>query len=311
MTHRPPDETSSTGSDQLSARAKGCRIVPVLAGGGARLSAHIGVLAALEELQLQFNHIVGVSGGSIIGALYASGYHLAKIEQIATDTDFSQFLDQSLMSLLRSGGLSTGDRFESWMDEKLKGIRFEDLPGNFHVVATDVHTGMPVIFNRSNSPHLPISRAVRFSMSIPILFSFKPFRTHLLVDGSILAEEALQRDWSGEGDPVLCFRLRSAHPPTPRQRTPAIPLKHYLTLLVRTFMTTMSREYINDSFWHSTVVVDTGEISAMDFKLGPQQKKQLFDAGYRTARDIVPMKLARGTATPPAAPSPGSVAAVG
>ena len=273
------------------------RIVPILAGGGTRLSAHIGILTALQELKLDFDHLVGVSGGSIVGALYAAGHSVEQINEIAQQTDFSRFLSQSLYNLLRSGGLSSGDRFEAWIDDKLGGVAFEDLPFDFHVVATDVRTGQPVIFDKQRTPGLKVSTAVRFSMSIPILFSFKPFKDHLLVDGSILSEEVLQRDWSGNGDAVVCFRLRSLQESVVPKKQPLIPLKQYLAMLIRTFMTTMSREYINDSFWHSTVVVHTGTISPIDFKLSSDQKQQLFKAGYDTARRVVPMKLERSAQT--------------
>ncbi|MEY8214585.1 MAG: patatin-like phospholipase family protein, partial [Colwellia sp.] len=49
------------------------KIVPILAGGGTRLPAHLGVLCALQQLELQFDHIVGVSGGSIVASFFASG----------------------------------------------------------------------------------------------------------------------------------------------------------------------------------------------------------------------------------------------
>ncbi len=267
------------------------RVVPILAGGGARLSAHIGILTALEQLDIKFDHLVGVSGGSIVGALYAAGHSVEAIKQVAIETDFSHFLSQSLFKLLRSGGLSSGDRFEQWVDEKLNGVTFQELAYDFHVVATDVRTGQPVVFDKSRTPDLKVSAAVRFSMSIPILFSFKPFKEHLLVDGSILSEEALQRDWSGNGDPVVCFRLRSTQATVATKKQPLIPLKQYLSMLIRTFMTTMSREYISDSFWHSTVIVHTGAISPIEFKLTKEQKKQLFKAGYDTTRRVVPLKL--------------------
>ena len=54
-----------------------------------------------------------------------------------------------------------------------------------HLVATDVRSGKPVIFNQENTPNMKVSEAVRFSMSIPLVFSFKPFGKHLMVDGSI------------------------------------------------------------------------------------------------------------------------------
>ncbi|HKX57306.1 MAG TPA: patatin-like phospholipase family protein, partial [Xanthomonadales bacterium] len=46
----------------------------VLSGGGARGIAHIGVLKALEELQVPIDCIAGTSMGSVVGGLYASGY---------------------------------------------------------------------------------------------------------------------------------------------------------------------------------------------------------------------------------------------
>jgi NTE family protein len=46
----------------------------VLSGGGARGIAHIGVLKALEEMDIRFDRISGTSAGSIVGALYASGH---------------------------------------------------------------------------------------------------------------------------------------------------------------------------------------------------------------------------------------------
>ncbi|MFT6915446.1 MAG: NTE family protein [Motiliproteus sp.] len=276
------------------------RIVPILAGGGTRLPAHIGILTALQELGIRFEHLVGVSGGSIVGALYAAGHSVDAINQVAMETDFGHFLSQSLFKLLRSGGLSSGDQFEEWMDAKLKGVTFQELAYDFHVVATDVRTGEPVIFDKTRTPDLKVSAAVRFSMSIPILFSFKPFKHHLLVDGSILSEEALQRDWSDQGDPVVCFRLRSTQAVVTNKRQPLIPLKLYLGMLIRTFMTTMSREYISDAFWHSTVIVHTGAISPIDFRLSKEQKQQLFKAGYDTARSVVPFKLNMPSATGPA-----------
>ena len=50
---------------------------------------------------------------------------------------------------------------------------------------------------------------MRYSMSIPLLFSFKTFENHVMADGVILAEDALHQDWSGRDVPVVCFRLKS------------------------------------------------------------------------------------------------------
>ena len=53
-----------------------------LSGGGARGAAHVGVLKALESLDIPIDYIAGTSMGAIIGGLYAAGYNAAQIEQI-------------------------------------------------------------------------------------------------------------------------------------------------------------------------------------------------------------------------------------
>ena len=54
----------------------------VLGGGGARGAAHIGVLKVLEREHIPVSHIAGTSMGSVVGAMYASGYSAAEIEKV-------------------------------------------------------------------------------------------------------------------------------------------------------------------------------------------------------------------------------------
>jgi len=266
------------------------KIIPIFAGGGTRLPAHLGVLKALSELDITFEHLVGVSGGSIIASLYASGLTHSEIRKIALHTNYKQFRGFSLVKLIRHGGLSSGDVFESWVDKHLKGKTFSELDKNLHIVAADVTKGKPVVFDRENTPHMKVSQAVRYSMSIPLVFSFKTFGKRIMVDGSILAEEALHQDWDHKRTPVLCFRLRGEHAYDELSVTGLFPILNYITLLIRTFMTTISREYINEAFWHNTIIINTGDCSAVDFAMSSEQKKNLYDIGYRTAMEIIPLK---------------------
>jgi len=266
------------------------KIIPIMAGGGTRLPAHIGILSALEQLNIEFDHIVGVSGGSIVASLYASGVSIDQIKAIALATDFNQFRGFSLLNLIRNGGLSSGDAFEHWVDKLLEGKTFEQMNKKLHVVATDVKSGKPVIFDARRTPKMKVSLAVRFSMSIPLVFSFKPFGKRIMVDGSILSEDALHRDWDGKSTPVLCFRLRGEQEYDELNMGGVFPIFNYVTLLIRTFMTTISREYINEAFWHNTIIINTGDCSAVDFHLNEKQKRRLFEIGYQTAMEIIPVK---------------------
>ncbi len=269
----------------------GKEVVPIFSGGGTRLPAHIGILQAMNELNVDFSHIVGVSGGSIVSSLYAAGFSLSDIKQLAMETDFNKFRSISLLRLLMQGGLSSGDKFESWIDQKLEGREFKDMAMDFHVLATDVNGGGPMIFDKTNTPDLKVSRAVRFSMSIPLIFSFKTYQEHVLVDGAILSEDALFRDWAGDKTPAICFRLKSDPQTNKTFKKPMFPLKSYVLMLVRTFMNAISREYVHAEHWHNTIVVNTGTMSSVDFNMSSDQKQMLYDSGYLTALEYIPKKI--------------------
>jgi len=267
------------------------KIVPVFSGGGTKLSAHIGILDAMNTLNIDFEHIVGVSGGSIISSLYCTGMTLSEIKRLAIETNFKKFRGFSLITLLLQGGLSSGDAFERWMDQKLEGKTFNDIAKDLHILATDVNGGGPIVFNKENSPDLKISKAVRFSMSIPIFFSFKSYKDHILVDGAILSEDAIFKDWGGDGTPLICFRLKSDQVTDKPFKKSWLPIVQYVMMLIRTFMTAMSREYVHDQYWKNTIIINTGKLSPVDFNMSIQEKESLYEIGYKTALEFIPKRL--------------------
>lgn len=269
------------------------RIVPILAGGGTRLPAHVGVLAALRDLGVTYDHLVGVSGGSIIAALWAVGKDVAQLSELFHGQDFRRFRGFSIYHLLTQCGLSTGQDFLDWLDGHLNGMRFGDLRMNLHVVATDIMSGQPVIFDSQRTPEVRLAEAVRASMGIPLLFTYRKWGDAVLVDGSILAEDVLRRNWAGDGTTTCCFRLEASALRQGRRLNRRFPLPDYLALLLRTFMTTLSREYISDLNWNTTVVVDCGNISPVEFSLSRMQKAVLYEKGYQTTMEILPKKLSR------------------
>lgn len=266
-------------------------MVPVLTGGGTRLPVHVGVLAALRELGAQYQRLVGVSGGSIVAALHAAGWTPDRMLELAYEINFARFRGRSLIELVLRGGLSSGSVFERWLDEVLEGRTFEDLELDLAVVATDVRASRPVIFERATTPTMKVARAVRFSMGIPLLFSFQAWEGALLVDGSILSEDVLHREWTQDGTPVCVFRLRSEEGGRPLVVNSWFPLVGYTHMLIRTFMTTISREFVDAKYWPRTVVIDSGPLSPLEFRLDRTQKMDLYRRGYQTTRTILPAKF--------------------
>ena len=64
----------------------------VLAGGGARGAAHIGVLKYLEEQRIPVDLVTGTSFGAIVGGLYASGLSAIEIEELMLTMDWQRAL---------------------------------------------------------------------------------------------------------------------------------------------------------------------------------------------------------------------------
>lgn len=149
----------------------------VLSGGGARGVAHIGVIKALEEMGLQFSMISGTSAGSIVGALYASGYAPMEILKIIKKVSIrkSVSIAWAWTGLLTMGGL------ESFLKKYLPDNDFAKLKKPLTVTATEIRTGEIRRFDEG-----PLVPAVMASCSIPAVFDPYQLNGSLYVDGGLL-----------------------------------------------------------------------------------------------------------------------------
>lgn len=182
----------------------------VLGGGGARGTAHIGVLKVLEREHVPIDCITGTSMGAIVGGLYAAGYKAEEIEGVLDAIDWKGMFqddppreelpmrrkEDQLRFLggielgLREGkiafprGVIQGQKLQLLLRRlllsTLKTDNFDDLPIPFRSVATDITTGEKVVFKDGD-----LSMAIRASMSVPAAFAPIRYRGHLLVDGGI------------------------------------------------------------------------------------------------------------------------------
>ena len=64
----------------------------VLAGGGAKGAAHVGVIKVLEKAGIPIDIVTGTSIGSIVGGLYSMGYDAELMDSIFRDVDWGYVL---------------------------------------------------------------------------------------------------------------------------------------------------------------------------------------------------------------------------
>ena len=80
---------AATGTSELAPTSPRPRIGLVLAGGGAKGGAHVGVLKVLEQQRVPIDCIAGTSMGALIGAGYAAGLPAGELETFITGIDWS------------------------------------------------------------------------------------------------------------------------------------------------------------------------------------------------------------------------------
>jgi NTE family protein len=149
-----------------------------LGGGFARGYAHLGVLRELEEQEVPISCISGSSIGSILGAAYASGTPLARIIGKCREIRFRDFARWRVSRF----GLASNDRLGSLVQRFFDSRQFEDLLIPAAIVATDLGTGDPVVFNQGS-----LSDAIRASCAFPGLFEPIQIGTRCLADGGLVA----------------------------------------------------------------------------------------------------------------------------
>lgn len=209
--------TLATGTANVAAqtsaasRPGGAPCVPartalVLAGGGARGFAHIGVLRTLDSLGIRPDFIVGTSVGAIMGALYASGYSGHEIDSIMRALPISNLFHPygprspgvlaSVPALAvwentgRGFRLQTGATQESEVNAVVNAMMlrgnliargdFDRLPIPLRVVATDLITRRAIVLGSGD-----LARAVRASAAIPLILSPVEIDGRMLFDGGV------------------------------------------------------------------------------------------------------------------------------
>ena len=144
------------------------RVGLVLAGGGARGIAHVGVIKALEEMQIPVHAVAGTSMGALVGGMYAAGMNSDQLLEVVQTMDWGQAFQDSLErgdkpqrrkeddydyptsirfslsegSLTMPLGLIQGQQVRQIIKALMRDVAhfddFDELPTPYRAVATDI-----------------------------------------------------------------------------------------------------------------------------------------------------------------------------
>lgn len=187
------------------------RIGLVLAGGGAKGGAHVGVLKVLEELRVPIDCIAGTSMGALIGGGYAAGIPADELEKFLVGIDWKKVVgsqgrrDLEPIEQKRSGptysnefefgitpdgvvapgGLINTSNIEDLLRVYVARARletdFDKLPIPYRAVATDMVSSRMVVLDKGD-----LATAMRASMAIPGGFAPVVMDDMILNDGGLV-----------------------------------------------------------------------------------------------------------------------------
>jgi len=248
------------------------KVALMLGGGGARGFAHVGVIRELETEKVPIDLIVGVSVGSLIGALYADNPDSFQLEWKAFQITQKDIFDYRIINFLDS--LAGGEALQTYVDKNLKSRYLEDLKVPLAVVAADLKTGRRYVFLKGS-----IRTAVRASTSIPGVFPPVPFQDMLLVDGGVLGNLTPQvaRDLGA----TVVIGVNLAKSRDPGAAPPATALNVVLESL-EIMGEEMAR--LNKDQFDVLIEPQVGSVGITDFT----KKRELIEAGRQAAKLAMP-----------------------
>jgi len=147
-----------------------------LGGGSARGLAHLGVLKVLLKNNIPIDLVAGTSIGALIGAVYALGCPLKKVEERALNLKWWDLADFAISKI----GFLEGRNLENMIKELIEEKAFRNLKKPLSIVCTDIENGEEVVYNSGR-----LYRVIRASCSVPGIFIPIRISGKLLVDGGL------------------------------------------------------------------------------------------------------------------------------
>jgi NTE family protein len=217
----------------------------VLMGGGARGLAHVGVLRVLERNGLCPDVIAGTSMGGLVGGLYAAGFSGGQLTEMLGGLPFERktgnktrpklikrprnlfkdiLFSDTKNRLFGKIGLDKEDAIEAYLKSCVGDVRIEDLPVKFVCNAVDLISGREIFLTTG-----ALYRALRATMSLPLVFTPVNMGRMLLFDGGILSSAPVEAAKAAGAEVTVLVDIHR-----PLKRVPREKIKSSLQIVQRT-----------------------------------------------------------------------------
>ncbi len=241
-----------------------------LSGGGAKGIAHIGVLQALLDHDIEPNIISGASAGAIVGALYAAGIPASDMLNAIRNTSY-----------LRIFGFQWPDRglgdmtyLKQLLAKLIKSDSFKSLQKPLYVSVMNLNTGLVEIKKDG-----PLYDSICASSSVPLLFKPVDLEGNLYLDGGIGMNMPV-RCLIGKCDIILGVNLVNHHPIDDKY------LSSWKEIMSRVFDLSVYNN-VKPEMDLCDIIIEPTDIHLFS-RFNFSQSEQLYEAGYEGALKQIP-----------------------
>ena len=235
-----------------------------LGGGAAKGVAHIGVLKALEDADIEVDCIAGTSVGAMIAALYAFKVDVETIGSLARRLTMSKVTS---FKLNKTGFFST-ESLRELMLEYVGDVAIEDAAIPLSIVATDINSGEEIVLTSGS-----VVDAVCASAAIPGIYIPVEINGRTLVDGGLVQNvpiEALQT--AGAGVTIASHLNSVSH---------YQEISHVLDVMRNAFEIAVS-QHTQDQLKEADLLISM-DLSDFSLRDNTERYDELFNIGHQAA----------------------------
>lgn len=270
-------------------------------GGAMKTLAFGGVVHAIDKAgyRSQIKRIAATSGGAIVACLMACGFTGEEIMNLMLSRDFSELKTQdslleNIHRLSFNFGFYSNHLISQWIGDHLeehsipRNISFKEVYDKFDVKliipVTHLNKRSTVYFNVEDTPDMAIVDATRISTSIPIFFEAYRFKKDYYVDGCITCNLPIEilEQYDPKMERTLAFNVinnNDIH--AYREITDIID---FVNEIMNTYFYQFNQN-IYKKFKDIIIMINTGDVSAVDFSLPNNEKIKLFRRGYQLTKE--------------------------
>ena len=268
----------------------------VLAGAQLKGVCYIGILKALEELNLlkDIKNVLGISSGSLFGLAICLGFSSESLEHMVLKLNIEnlkEFQTDSVFKLFYTYGMDSGDKIEKLIKVILKkktgneNITFNGLKElfpdkNLIVGGSNLSLARMEYFSAENTPDMCVYKAIRISTSFPFVFEKVDYNDNIYLDGGLIDNYPIEyfQDDIKNTIGISTTSLNSGN-------KDLSSFDKYMVQIIYV-LSSQSERYMANKHKENTVVIKLNyRFDSIDFSY--DMKKYLIEEGYKQFKEQI------------------------